>query len=113
MKILILKVILLLTILLPACSTKDEWQPSAKEQKALLDTLVKISKEKPHYPRSEFSYIKLWWDHPEVAILQCNVTSSSFSSPKIDSFKYSATSIFILSKDGWKFKRSFGQVYKK
>ena len=112
MKILIPKFILLLMILLLACSTKDEWQPSEKEQKALLDSLVKISKEKPLYPRSEFSDIKLWWDHPEVAILQFNVTSSSFSSPKIDSFKYSATSIFILSEDGWKFKRSFGQYHK-
>ena len=111
----IIKITLLITIFLFSCANYDEWHPSEKEKNALLESLLKISKEDT-YPNSEFYDTHLWWDHPEVAILQFKAISykdSSLFSPKRDTLLLNTISVFVHSKKGWEFKRSFGNVQKK
>ena len=115
MKKYILLCIVLLTVLLYTCSSKDQWQPSEKEKEVLLDTLKKISLE-TDYLDSDYSIIDLYWVHPEVAILYFKATISPDSIGQLlreDTIKTVTTSVFVLSDEGWELKRSFGTFQKK
>lgn len=93
----------------------SDWQPFDKEKDILLDSLLKITKELV-FPSAELSQPVLLWEHPEVAVLWCNITSiheDCLFPTKRDTFRTVSTIIFIRQAGKWKFRKTFGIINKR
>ena len=94
--------------------TNENSRSNEKVNIDLLDTLLRISKESA-YKSSELSPIDLWNDHPDVAIMMCEITTirdSNIFRPKKDTIKTIGTLVFMRSENEWQFERGFGSVNK-